>query len=99
MRRRQWHPSQTIKSVPGGIELVLEVRGTVELKSWVLGFGSTGHRGVRSGGGLGYGSRRRGRGGSGDSSRGGSRRLFLLAASGQGDGGNQGSQNERLVHV
>ncbi len=39
VRRRQWHPSQTIKSVPGGIELVLEVRGTVELKSWVLGFG------------------------------------------------------------
>ena len=37
--RRQWHPSQTVKKVPGGIELELAVKGTVELGSWVLSFG------------------------------------------------------------
>jgi predicted DNA-binding transcriptional regulator YafY len=39
VRRRQWHPTQQIKRVEGGIELVMEVSGTVELVSWVLGFG------------------------------------------------------------
>jgi predicted DNA-binding transcriptional regulator YafY len=39
VRRRQWHPTQQIAKVPGGIELTLEVAGTVELLSWVLGFG------------------------------------------------------------
>lgn len=39
VQRRQWHPTQTIEKIPGGIVLSLEVRGTVELSSWVLGFG------------------------------------------------------------
>jgi len=39
VRRRQWHPTQEIKRVPGGIELTMEVSGTVELVSWALGFG------------------------------------------------------------
>lgn len=37
--RRQWHPSQKVKKVAGGIELHLAVKGTVELASWVLSFG------------------------------------------------------------
>ncbi len=39
VKRRQWHPTQRIKHVEGGIELLMEVAGTVELQSWVLGFG------------------------------------------------------------
>jgi len=39
VRRRQWHPTQEIKRVEGGVELTMEVAGTVELLSWVLGFG------------------------------------------------------------
>lgn len=39
VRRRHWHPTQKIQRVPGGIELTMEVSGTVELASWVLGFG------------------------------------------------------------
>jgi len=39
VRRRQWHPSQQIKTVPGGIELQMDVAGTTEVPSWVLGFG------------------------------------------------------------
>ena len=40
VRRRQWHPSQKIiEQEGGGVVLELEVRGTVELVSWVLGFG------------------------------------------------------------
>ena len=39
VRRRQWHPSQVIKRVPNGVELTMEVSGTVEVVSWVLGFG------------------------------------------------------------
>lgn len=39
VRRRQWHPTQEIKRVPGGIELTMNVSGTVEVLSWVLGFG------------------------------------------------------------
>jgi predicted DNA-binding transcriptional regulator YafY len=39
VRRRQWHPSQRIERAERGIVLTLEVRGTVELLSWVLGFG------------------------------------------------------------
>ena len=53
------------------------------------------HRGRRSGVGGGF-CRRGGRRG-GDWRR--SRRLFLLGAGGQGQGSDQGSQNERLVHV
>ena len=37
--RRQWHPSQKVRKVAGGIELRLMVKGTVELASWVLSFG------------------------------------------------------------
>ena len=39
VRRRRWHPSQVVKRVAGGIELTMEVSGTVEVVSWVLGFG------------------------------------------------------------
>jgi predicted DNA-binding transcriptional regulator YafY len=39
VRRRRWHPTQEVKRVPNGIELAMEVSGTVELVSWVLGFG------------------------------------------------------------
>ena len=39
MRRRRWHASQRLHEVPGGLELSMEVRGTTELVSWVLGFG------------------------------------------------------------
>jgi predicted DNA-binding transcriptional regulator YafY len=37
--RRQWHPTQSLRPVGGGIELTMEVAGTIELTSWVLGFG------------------------------------------------------------
>lgn len=39
VRRRQWHPTQAIEKVNGGIVLSLQVTGTLELMSWVLGFG------------------------------------------------------------
>lgn len=39
VKRREWHPSQKIEKVNGGIILALEVHGTLELMSWVLGFG------------------------------------------------------------
>lgn len=39
VRRRQWHPTQEIKRTEDGIELTMEVSGTVEIVSWVLGFG------------------------------------------------------------
>ena len=39
VRRRRWHPSQRIRSVDGGIELTMQAAGTVEIRSWVLGFG------------------------------------------------------------
>ena len=39
VQRRRWHATQEIKKVAGGIELTMEVAGTVELTSWVLGFG------------------------------------------------------------
>lgn len=40
VQRRQWHPSQRFRRAPGGgVEMTLDVRGTVELVSWVLGFG------------------------------------------------------------
>jgi predicted DNA-binding transcriptional regulator YafY len=39
VKRREWHPTQTIEKVNGGIILTLQVHGTVELMSWVLGFG------------------------------------------------------------
>jgi predicted DNA-binding transcriptional regulator YafY len=39
VRRRMWHPSQRFKSSRGGVEMTMDVRGTVEITSWVLGFG------------------------------------------------------------
>ena len=39
VRRRQWHPSQRFRRVSGGVEMTMDVRGTVEVISWVLGFG------------------------------------------------------------
>jgi len=40
VQRRQWHPSQRFRrAAGGGVEMTMDVRGTVELVSWVLGFG------------------------------------------------------------
>ncbi len=39
VRRRRWHPTQRVRNVAGGVELSMEVRGTTEIVSWVLGFG------------------------------------------------------------
>jgi predicted DNA-binding transcriptional regulator YafY len=39
VRRRRWHPTQELRPVPGGVELIMNVRGTTEVVSWVLGFG------------------------------------------------------------
>jgi predicted DNA-binding transcriptional regulator YafY len=39
VRRRQWHPTQRIEKVEGGIELVMEVHDAGELQSWILSFG------------------------------------------------------------
>lgn len=39
VQRRQWHPTQLFRRVDGGVEMTMEVRGTVEVVSWVLGFG------------------------------------------------------------
>ena len=40
VQRRQWHPTQRFRRTSAGaVELTMEVRGTVELVSWVLGFG------------------------------------------------------------
>jgi predicted DNA-binding transcriptional regulator YafY len=37
--RRLWHPSQKFRRRSGGIEMSLNVNGTVELASWILSFG------------------------------------------------------------
>jgi predicted DNA-binding transcriptional regulator YafY len=39
VQRRQWHPTQGFRRVDGGVEMTMDVRGTVEIVSWVLGFG------------------------------------------------------------
>jgi proteasome accessory factor B len=42
VQRRMWHPTQRFKKLPGGgVEMTMDVRGTVEIVSWVLGFGGT----------------------------------------------------------
>jgi predicted DNA-binding transcriptional regulator YafY len=41
VQRRMWHPTQRFRRVHGGVELTMDVRGTTELVSWVLGFGPT----------------------------------------------------------
>ncbi|TLY36133.1 MAG: WYL domain-containing protein [Nitrospirae bacterium] len=38
---RHWHPSQKNKKLKdGSLELVFEVAGTKEVKTWIMGFGS-----------------------------------------------------------
>src|SRR3569623_2567357 len=37
--RRLWHRTQKFRRVPGGVVMTVEVKGTVELGSWVLSFG------------------------------------------------------------
>jgi len=39
VQRRLWHPTQRFRSLPDGIEVTMDVHGTVEIVSWVLGFG------------------------------------------------------------
>jgi predicted DNA-binding transcriptional regulator YafY len=39
VRRRQWHPTQKITKTERGVELAMDVSGTVELTSWILGWG------------------------------------------------------------
>ena len=39
VRRRLWHPTQEIRRTERGVEMVMEVAGTTELKTWVLGWG------------------------------------------------------------
>jgi predicted DNA-binding transcriptional regulator YafY len=40
VQRRMWHPTQRFRRVArGGIEMTMDVRGTTEIVSWVLGFG------------------------------------------------------------
>ena len=40
VQRRQWHPTQHFRrTVGGGVEMTMDLRGTVEVVSWVLGFG------------------------------------------------------------
>ena len=40
VQRRQWHPTPAVPArVGGGVEMTMDVRGTVEVVSWVLGFG------------------------------------------------------------
>src|SRR4051812_26077032 len=39
VQRRQWHPTQRFRSVHGAVEMTMDLRGTVEVVSWVLGFG------------------------------------------------------------
>ena len=40
VQRRQWHPTQRFRRVAdGGVEMTMDLLGTVEVVSWVLGFG------------------------------------------------------------
>jgi predicted DNA-binding transcriptional regulator YafY len=40
VQRRQWHPTQRFRRTTGGaVEMTMDVHGTVEVVSWVLGFG------------------------------------------------------------
>lgn len=41
VRETRWHPSQRLRALPdGGVELALTVTSTVELRPWILGWGS-----------------------------------------------------------
>jgi proteasome accessory factor B len=39
VRRRRWHPSQSIRNVESGIILTMKVAPSAEVVTWVLGFG------------------------------------------------------------
>lgn len=39
VQRRQWHPTQQFRRADAGVEMTMDVRGTTEVVSWVLGFG------------------------------------------------------------
>jgi predicted DNA-binding transcriptional regulator YafY len=39
VERILWHPTQRFKRTAAGLEMMMEVRGTVEVLPWVLGFG------------------------------------------------------------
>jgi proteasome accessory factor B len=39
LERRTWHPTQRLRKTKGGVEMTMEVNGTTELRSWILGFG------------------------------------------------------------
>ena len=39
VQRRMWHPTQRFKKAARGVEMTMDVRGTTEIVSWVLGFG------------------------------------------------------------
>lgn len=41
VKRRRWHPTQQIKQTERGVELTMDVAGTTELKTWILGWGDT----------------------------------------------------------
>jgi hypothetical protein len=41
LARRLWHPSQQVRDLPdGGLEISLSVADTIEVRRWLLGFGS-----------------------------------------------------------
>jgi predicted DNA-binding transcriptional regulator YafY len=40
VRRRQWHPTQVIEETPEGVVLQMDVAGTTELATWVMGWGA-----------------------------------------------------------
>lgn len=40
VRERTWHPTQTLRTLPDGrLELRMQVAATIELRTWILGFG------------------------------------------------------------
>jgi proteasome accessory factor B len=39
LRRRQWHPTQVFEETPEGVVLTMDVAGTTELATWILGWG------------------------------------------------------------
>ena len=41
IRERVWHPSQKLRDLPDGrVEMTLHVADTLEVRRWILGFGS-----------------------------------------------------------
>jgi predicted DNA-binding transcriptional regulator YafY len=40
VERVMWHPTQRFKRTAKGLEMTMDVRGTTEVVSWVLGFGA-----------------------------------------------------------